>query len=1345
MLNKIINGMKTNFRQRFVFFLILSLFYIGVSKAQKTNPIDASKWTSSLAFIENQGQFDGRNWQSNSHIDYAIAHNGLSVFFTKEGLTYRFDDIVKVAKEEDEHETRRTNLSELLQITWVGANEDVEIIAEDLQTSYYSYAIEDKVSGEVRNVNNVRAYKKLTYKNLYDNIDVEYEIHEGQGIKYTLFLHPGADLSQVKMQYSSSQTDRGSEFVEYSLDSEGDIQIKTSLGSIIEKDLKTFYKNGTPITSNYVFENDILSFNLADYDHSQEVVIDPWIISATFNTSTAVWEVETDASDNVYVIGGETPMALQKYNSTGTLQWTYNTPWDTASVWIGTLATDEFGNSFITAGTSPEIERISPAGAMVWHNPGYSAVCEYWSITFNCDNTRLIVGGTYVPSLFSFDYSSAIFDIDINNGNVLGFQTFDTTDISIMFNMPVEVRSICASKDARYLFLTHTDVGEVNQNIGLCPTSVPVFKVPNGYQLAYKCEDYLPETQNGGGLKAIIANDDYVYIHRGDRIYKRSLVNGALISDVAIPGGSSSTDVFGNYIVTNSGLDVDSCGNVYAGSVGQVIKFNEDLVVLSTTAVGFTVYDVSVNSNGEVLAVGAVSNNSNVNRSGKIQSLNLSACAQYEPNCCDAHICSVPSLCDYDAAFNLTSSVTGGVWSGTGITNTSLGTFDPSVSGIGSFWVHYTLPCGSDSILVVVNLCTPITVCSNGTDYVATGGSSSLTWSDWETYNTPINNEAECIACPTTTPNYIMGIYTGCSSNTCSGTGWVNIGAGNTLNPSLIINWPIIVTDGTDTTTYNNAGEIPACSSSPLVADAGSDKFMCEGDSLSIGGAPSALGGTTPYTYFWTPSTGMSNNTDPNPMVSPTSTTQYILLVTDSLGNSDLDTVLVTVYPLPNVDLGPPLFLCIGDTDTLDAGAGMASYLWTGGASTQTLEVTTSGTYYVTVTSSNGCTTIDSIVVTVAPQPTATINGDTVICEGDIAMLVADGGGLYDWNTGQTNDTIYVSPTSTIQYYVIVSVGSCVDTAYHTVTVLPSPNVDLGPDQSLCEGDTATLDAGLGFLSYLWSTSETSQTINVLTGGTYYVTVNDTGSCPGIDSVIIIFDTIPIAYILGDTAMCYGDSVVLTGYGGGAYLWSTSSTQNSITVSPLSNSTYTLTVSNGSCTDVASYTVTVYPLPNVYAGNDTTITAGSSVQLLATGGVYYTWSPIWYLSCIDCPDPVCTPDVTTVYTVTVTDANGCSNTDDVIVYVEYNCVDIFVPTAFAPNGNNYNDYFHVLGGCFSTFNMKIFDRWGNKIFESNDQEDGWDGSYKGEPMDGGIYYYIYSGMRIDGETDSGNGNITLIR
>jgi len=756
--------------------IILIINFIGLNSfSQKSNW--NIKFLNEKPFIENKGQFDGRDWHTNSSIKYAIDNNNFYVFFTDNGLTYRFDKFFKKKSENEKkelkkrHESEWKNKSELVSATWVNSNKDVEITPTEKIKSYYSYSIKDKFSKQDIDINNITGYNKIFYNNLYDNVDVEYESQAEKGIKYTIFLHKGADLSKIALKYSSAHTNNGSESIKYFLNSEGNLQINTSLGEIKELKPYAYYKdNNEELKVNFELNNNVLTFNALNYDNSRELVIDPWVISASFNSSNAVWEVETDGSGNVYVIGGESPMKLQKFDITGTSQWTYTSPWDTATVWLGTLATDNAGNSYITAGTAPEIKKINTSGSQVWANTGFNQSCEYWSITFNCDKTKLIVGGTYVPNMFSMDFYAAIYDIDINSGNALGYVTVDMVNIGVYGVTPIEVRSITISKNAKYIFLTHKDVGAINQNISICPSDVPVFQLDNGHNLAYKCENYLPSGQNGGGLKAIVANDQFFYTSSGAQIFKRALSNGALLGTASIPGGSNQTDMFGDLYVKNSGLAVDNCGNVYAGSVNNVVKFDANLNLLSHTALGFTVYDVSVNSNGEVIAVGAQFDNTYASRNGQIQSVNMSACAQYSLVCCDANICNAGPFCTTDPALNLTSATAGGVWTGTGITNATNGMFNPSVADAGIHTIFYTLPCGTDSVLITVNSVDNYTISSIGATATVTNlTGANYQWIDCDNGNSIIAGKTDTSYTATVNGNYGVIInQNGCTSiSTC--------------------------------------------------------------------------------------------------------------------------------------------------------------------------------------------------------------------------------------------------------------------------------------------------------------------------------------------------------------------------------------------------------------------------------------------------------------------------------------------------------------------------------------------------------------------------------------------------
>ncbi|PCJ23337.1 MAG: hypothetical protein COA97_11825 [Flavobacteriales bacterium] len=619
-------------------FLILLIIIPIWINAQTTNR--KSNSISENAFVKNEGQFNGRNWSTNK-IEYSIKQNGFYVFFSKQGLTYRFDKMIKNPDRDksNPNSPKRTNISELIIVKWIDINNDVEIISSEEVNHYYSYVVKDSKTKKVINLNHITGYQKLTYKNIYDNIDVEYFIPQKGGIKYNIILHPGANPSQIKMKYNTAHTQVKNEAISIQLNNLKQLEINTSLGNIIEHQPSSYNgKTNKAINSNYVFENNTLSFNLENYNQLEEVIIDPWIVSPNFSGSSAIWEVETDRQGNVYTMGGETPIELKKYNSAGVLQWTYVTPFDTiGGDWLGTLTTDDQGNSYISQGTSPQLERIDNSGNMIWHSNGNlvsNPLTEYWSITFNQDTTQLVVGGTS-GTIFPLEVYSTIFNINISDGSDISNFTFALkTNIGPPPNTPEEIRSIAVSLCNQYIYLTHDSIGSIDQDFDTHPTTARTFQVGNQHNLAYKAENFFPQQQNGAPLKALIINDNYIYTHTGDSIHQWDL-NGTLLNSVSLPNGISTTEVAtGDLILNNAGLDVDSCNNVYAGSSDRVVKFDENLNFLTQVNVSFIVHDLNVNSNGEVIAVGAQFNNTQSSRNGKMEAINMNTCSQFKINNC---------------------------------------------------------------------------------------------------------------------------------------------------------------------------------------------------------------------------------------------------------------------------------------------------------------------------------------------------------------------------------------------------------------------------------------------------------------------------------------------------------------------------------------------------------------------------------------------------------------------------------------------------------------------------------------------------------------------------------------
>ena len=350
-------------------------------------------------------------------------------------------------------------------------------------------------------------------------------------------------------------------------------------------------------------------------------------------------------------------------------------------------------------------------------------------------------------------------------------------------------------------------------------------------------------------------------------------------------------------------------------------------------------------------------------------------------------------------------------------------------------------------------------------------------------------------------------------------------------------------------------------------------------------------------TYLW--STGATTQT-----IIVNSAGTYSVQVTQG-GCTGNDAINIAVNPLPVVNLGPDATICAGSSITLDAGNVGATYLWSTGATTQTIVVNSAGTYSVQVTQ-GGCTGNDAINVAVTPLPVVNLGPDATICAGSSITLDAGNvGATYLWSTGATTQTIVVNSAGT--YSVQVTQGGCTGNDAINIAVGAALVVDLGPDATICAGSSVTLDAGNVGATYLWSTGATTQTIVVNSAGTYSVQVTQ-GGCTGNDAINVAVTPLPVVNLGPDATICAGSSITLdAGNVGATYLWSTGATTQTIVVN--SAGTYSVQVTQGGCTGNDAINVAVTPLPVVNLGPDATICAGSSITLDAGNvGATYLWS-----------------------------------------------------------------------------------------------------------------------------------------
>lgn len=303
---------------------------------------------------------------------------------------------------------------------------------------------------------------------------------------------------------------------------------------------------------------------------------------------------------------------------------------------------------------------------------------------------------------------------------------------------------------------------------------------------------------------------------------------------------------------------------------------------------------------------------------------------------------------------------------------------------------------------------------------------------------------------------------------------------------------------------------------------------------------------------------------------------------------------------------------------------------------------------------------------------------------------------------------------------------------------------------TVCAGSPVTFSA-TGAASYTWTGGIKNGVPFIPTAsGVYTVTGVDTLGCYGVTTVTVTVNpfTTVVAHATS-TNVCIGTEVTLTGSGAGAYTWS-QGVRDGVSFTPAVTTLYTVMDSTG-CSNTASITVNVLPLPLIsVSANPATIVAGEQTSLSALSSANtYSWFPVNGLSCSDCATPVASPVVTTIYCVRTTDGI-CTNTTCVTVHVEALCdADnaLFLPNAFSPNGDGSNDVFCVQGKnrCISNFQMMVYDRWGEKVFQCFDLSTCWDGTYRGKVLSPDVYVYYITARDQNQKELIKKGNVTLIK
>ncbi|MBA3663388.1 MAG: gliding motility-associated C-terminal domain-containing protein, partial [Bacteroidetes bacterium] len=477
-----------------------------------------------------------------------------------------------------------------------------------------------------------------------------------------------------------------------------------------------------------------------------------------------------------------------------------------------------------------------------------------------------------------------------------------------------------------------------------------------------------------------------------------------------------------------------------------------------------------------------------------------------------------------------------------------------------------------------------------------------------------------------------------------------------TWNPGPFAGSSVVVTP-TASTVYTVTGANGICSTTktvsvnvnpvPALTALATSPTICAGASSSL----VATGGVS---YTWSPGALTGSNV----VVSPTLTTNYTVTGSNLFGCTNTQTVSITVNPSPSLTItATSTTLCSGKSATL-TGSGASTYTWNpGGTFTPTLVVTppVTSTYTLIGSSVAGCTAVKTITISVTPTPTVSASASsTVLCSGNSTTLTASGAPSYTWNPGAiTGTTAIVTPTGTTAYTLTGANGACTATAAISVSVNPSPTITVISNPTvLCSGNSATLTAS-GASSYTWlPMAVTGSTVAVTPSVTTTYTVTGINAAGCLSTVLFTQSVTPtpsVSVSASASVICTGSSSTLTATGATSYTWLPGAfTGSVIVVSPTITTSYTVTGVNGSCSNTTIKTITVNALPTVTASASPTIVcSGSSLTLVAGGASTYTWLPLGTSG----STVTATPTINTTYTVTGTNANGCTNQAVVTVSV----------------------------------------------------------------------------------------------